>query len=147
MIFRYIAGESHCTPTGANSGVRITGFGSKVDLDAEMAHICISGRMGLLPEELFDSIGFTDDELEMHSDYDRHKADVIDPSFAEKKRKSHAMFVKYMGDYVKAADAGDTFMARAAKAAKSATPMESAVHKPAEELPAEEPPVEHDFEH
>ncbi len=114
MRFKFIASESHI------GEVRLCTYGQTVDLDAEMAHTCILGRVGLLPVDQFDSIGFTEDELERHADYAQHRHENIDPVFAAKKQKSHAMFVKYMQDYTMAVAKGDTFMTREAAAAAAA---------------------------
>ena len=124
--FRFIGIESSI------GEVRLCTFGQAIDLDPETAHDCILGRVPLVTDEAFAAAGFTDEELNAHGDWKAHADDTIDPVFKAKKLKLFSVLVVYRAQYEKDADAGNTFMARAAKPTPSPTLFD------------EEPPVQYD---
>lgn len=110
MKFRFVGRTSQI-------GIVNVTFGQGLDLDAQTAHDCMFGRVGLVTEVDFDSVGLTEDEQQHYSDMDSHRdTRTNDPDFHVKKMKLHALCVAYREAYLKAAEAGDTFMAREEKA-------------------------------
>ncbi len=124
MRFRFTGSESIC------GNVRISTYGQLLDLDAATAHDCLLGHVGLLPDEDFQKLGFSDDELNQYADYDSHRQ--ADPEFLEKKAASHRQASQLRVQYEKEAAEGNTFMAREKKAQPAASRERE---KPASQTP------------
>lgn len=130
MRFRFVGNESTI------GNVRLCTFGQLVDLDAKTAHSAITGRIGLVPDEDFEVLGFTEEELTNYAEPESHfSADAV---FMVKRKQAHIMASRYHYQYKEDTAKGDTFMSRAAASAPPApvkpVPPPAPVHEPEHQM-------------
>lgn len=104
MLMRFTGLESHI------GDICLGNFGMLIDIDAKLAHDAVLGQVGLLPTAEFDAIGFSDDELEAHAEYDTHRDLTSDDPFTIKKTACHSAAVAFRLRYEKDSAMGKTFM-------------------------------------
>lgn len=107
MLMRFTGLESHI------GEIRLGNFGMLIDIDPKLAHDAVLGQVGLLPPAEFDAAGFTEDELDSHTEYDSHRDLAPDDPFAVKKAACHKAAAAFRVQYEKDSAMGKTFMSPA----------------------------------
>lgn len=93
---KYVFVGTHCEIAHEKppfpQGIKLTKFGQHVEMPDDLAKHVIDQGAHLMPQEDFDKLGFTKDELHRHKDVKTHKQ--ASQEFLNKRHKAWAHFHK-----------------------------------------------------